>query len=273
MMLWTIKLLPFLDTLTQHIFLICQRQCVKSFNTFQLRALKMRLRLCALYVLERLVCALCKCAWAVVKATYGGGWLVYGPDLLLNQIWPDTPNFPTFLDFQPFSSSKTHILTYTAQVSVSHIVSPSHDLAKDPPTQFSAWSCSSWPERGQCAAHFNAACGSRTCPAPAPAPSQEEICGQNHQATGRPARLSGANYPLRLELVPRNATHQLKPLMLMQTKTKTRIQPLQRIFIGITSARRLSLNKQLFKTLSLRLILSYMIQYFAVHIQNGSSYF
>ena len=117
MMLWTIKLLPFQDTLTQHIFLICQRQCVKSFNTFQLRALKMRLRLCALYVLERLVCALCKCAWAVVKATYGGGWLVYGPDLLLNQIWPDTPNFPTFLDFQPFSSSKTHRLTYVYQAS------------------------------------------------------------------------------------------------------------------------------------------------------------
>ena len=115
MMLWTIKLLPFQDTLTQHIFLICQRQCVKSFNTFQLRALKMRLRLCALYVLERLVCALCKCAWAVVKATYGGGWLVYGPDLLLNQIWPDTPNFPTFLDFQPFSSSKTHRLNIYIQ--------------------------------------------------------------------------------------------------------------------------------------------------------------
>ena len=125
MMLWTIKLLPFQDTLTQHIFLICQRQCVKSFNTFQLRALKMRLRLCALYVLERLVCALCKCAWAVVKATYGGGWLVYGPDLLLNQISPDTPNFPTFLDFQPFSSSKTHKLTY---MHITHSKFPSTTL-------------------------------------------------------------------------------------------------------------------------------------------------
>ena len=115
MMLWTIKLLPFLDTLTQHIFLICQRQCAKSSNTFQVIALKIKLRLCALYVFERLVCALCKCAWAVVKATYGGGWLVYGPDLLLNQIWPDTPNFPTFLDFQPFSSSKTHRLNIYIQ--------------------------------------------------------------------------------------------------------------------------------------------------------------